>query len=181
MNIELSLGLLCLKFLNIHVHFGVVIFLLHSFFETTSKNPVTNPRISHRLYNFTSKSVISKFFFPRKLFSEVFVQSAPEVLTLEVLLQIFELDCSLHFTKNSLGSQNYLSVRRCVRYEIGLSQVNFWEEERKKGGFRGNNLTVMTAQSVFSIKFKFGVIRVLGVIIFASVSLNFVALGKVFA
>lgn len=59
--------------------------------------------------------------------------------------------------------------------------MNFWEEERKKGGFRGNNLTVMTAQSVFSIKFKFGVIRVLGVIIFASVSLNFVALGKVFA
>lgn len=35
----------------------------------------------------------------------------------------------------------------------------------------------MTAQSVFNIKFKFEVIRVLGAIIFASVSLNFVALG----
>lgn len=72
-----------------HVHCGVVVFLTHSFFKTTSKTLVTNPRISHGLYNFVSKSIISKFF-SRKLFTEVFVQSEPEVLTLEVLLQIFE-------------------------------------------------------------------------------------------
>lgn len=39
LNIGLSLGFLCLKFVNLHVHCGMVVFLHHSFLKTTSKSP----------------------------------------------------------------------------------------------------------------------------------------------
>lgn len=71
-------------------------------------------------------------FFSKKLFTEVFVKSEPEVLTLKVLLQIFESDCSLHFSKNSLGSQKYLSMRRSARYKIVRAVSSEFLGRRKK-------------------------------------------------
>lgn len=101
LNIGLSLGFLCMKFYNMRVHCGVIIFPLHSFFKTTSKKSVTDPRASHGLCNFMSKSDSLNFLSRKQsLLTQIFVESEPEVLIWKLLLQNFEEDCSLHFTKN---------------------------------------------------------------------------------
>lgn len=51
-------------------------------------------------------TVLNFFYIKESLLTQIFVELEPEVLTQKLLLQNFEEDHSLYFTKNSFGSQN---------------------------------------------------------------------------